>query len=61
MALSCARRGLGWISENISSQKEWWWIGTGCPGRLVVSLSLEVFSDHGDVALRDVISGQYCW
>lgn len=26
-------------------QKEWWYIGTGCP---------EVFRSHGDVALRDM-------
>jgi len=33
MALTCTRRGAGWISERISSEKEWWGTGTCCPGR----------------------------
>ena len=33
MTLSCARWGSSWILEKISSQKEWWSIGTGYPGR----------------------------
>ena len=31
--LSCARGGSGWILGTISSQKEQWGSGTGCPGR----------------------------
>jgi len=38
------------------SQKEWLGTGTAAQG-LVGSLSLEVFQNHGDVALRDVGSG----
>jgi len=33
MALRCARGGSDWILGNISSQKEWSSIGTGCPGK----------------------------
>ena len=33
MALSCTRRGSGWILGKTSSQKEWGGIGTGCSGR----------------------------
>lgn len=29
---SCVRGDSGWIVGNISSQKEWWGIGRGCPG-----------------------------
>ena len=45
MALSCARRGSGWILGNISSQKEWsdW---HRLPGEVVESPSLEVFKEH---------------
>ena len=33
MASSCTRGGSGWILGRISSQKEWWGTGMGCPGR----------------------------
>ena len=42
--------------ENISSQKEQSGIGTAAQG-VLGSPSLEVFQNHGDVALRDVVSG----
>ena len=32
-------------------------VGTGCPGEVVESLSLEVFKNRGDVAERDMVSG----
>ena len=32
LVLSCARGGSRWILGEIASQKEWWGIGTGCPG-----------------------------
>ena len=38
MALSCARGGLGWLLRNISSQKEWSSTGTGCLGKVVVTV-----------------------
>mgnify|MGYP001859334932 CR=1 FL=1 len=41
---------------SISSPKQWLDTGTGCPGRWW-SPSLEAFENHGDVALRDVVSG----
>ena len=31
--LSCTKRDSGWILGKNSPQKEWWGIGTGCPGR----------------------------
>ena len=52
MAISCARGGSGWILGSISSQKEQW-----LPMEVVESPSLEVFKNHGAVALRDVVSG----
>ena len=33
MASSCIRGGSGWILGRISSLKDWWGIGTGCPGK----------------------------
>jgi len=33
MASSCAREGSSWILGKVSSLKEWWCIGMGCPGR----------------------------
>jgi len=33
MASSCTSRGLQWILGKISSLKEFWSIGTGCPGK----------------------------
>jgi len=33
MASSCAREGLDWLLGKISLPKEWWDIGTGCPGK----------------------------
>ena len=41
---------------KISSPKEWSSIGTAAQ-RVVESPSLEVFQNHGDVALRDTASG----
>lgn len=31
-------------------------VGTGCPGEVVQSLSPEVFKNHRDVAERDMVS-----
>lgn len=45
---------LAWILASISPQKEW--LGSGTAAQ-VESLSLEVFRDCGDVALRDVVVG----
>ena len=58
-APSCTRRGSGWIlgiyfiffSERAAGQ--WHRL----PRQVMESLSLEVFKNHVDVALRDVVSG----
>jgi len=55
IAFSCTREGSGQIFEKISSPKEWQCIGTGCPGRWWSHRFLEVFKNHGDVALRDMV------
>ena len=47
MALSCTREGSGWILGKIYSQSE-----------EVESLSLEVFKNRADVALRVMVSGR---
>ena len=55
MASSCTRGGSGWILGKNSSQS-----GDALaqlPKEVVGSPSLEVFQNHGDVALRDVVSG----
>ena len=49
---------LGWILGNKYSQKERGSTGTGCPGR---GDHLEVFPNHGDVALRDMAMGTVGW
>jgi len=51
---------MGWILGNISSQKEWLGTGTAAQG-VVESPSLEVFMNHGDVALRDVVMNTVGW
>ena len=44
--------GLGWVLKASYSLKERLGVGTGCPGRGEGGLpSLEVFKEHGDVAL----------
>jgi len=60
MALSCARPGSGWLLGKTSCPKQWQCIGTAAQG-VVESPSLEVFRDHGDVALRDVVMGMVGW
>ena len=57
MDSSRARGGSGWILGKVSYQKEWWYIGTGSPGWVVESSSLEVVKKHADVALTDMLSG----
>ena len=44
----------GWILGKFSSQKELW---NSLPREMVESPSLEVFKNHGNVALRDMVSG----
>ena len=58
MASSCARGGSGWTLGNISSPKEWRCSGTAAQ-RVVESPTLNVFQNGGDVALRNVVIGQY--
>ena len=60
MASGCARGRSAWISGKSASQKDWQCSGTAAQG--VVELpSLEVFKNLEDVALWDVVSGQYWW
>lgn len=54
---SCAREGLDWIQEKISSPKSWSSIGTGCTGQWFKSPSLEGFKRFVDVAFGDMFSG----
>ena len=56
MASGCARGGSGWILGKNSSPKSGDALEWGAQGR-VGSPSLGVLQSHGDVALRDVISG----
>ena len=54
MDLSCARGGAGWtyfLSEGAVRYCN------RLPSEVVESSSLEVLRKHGDVALRDVVSG----
>ena len=53
MASGCGRGGSGWILR-ISSLKEQWCGGTAAQGGGGWSLSLGLFQNHGDVALRDM-------
>jgi len=57
LSSSCARGGSGWVLGKISSAKDQWCSGTGCPGRWWGQPSLEVYQNRGDVPLRDVVSG----
>jgi len=54
VVLSFAWGHSGWILGKISSQKEWSNIRTGCPGKVLESLSLEVFKKMVDVAVREM-------
>jgi len=56
MASSCARGRPGWILRKTYFQKErvirhW----NGVPRKLVETLSLEVFKNHIDIVLRNVV------
>ena len=51
MASGCTRGGSGWIVGKIQKS------GDAVAQGVVESPSLEVFRSHGDVALRDVVSG----
>jgi len=59
MALSCTGGGAGWIAGKTPSPKER--SLAQLPGGVVGSPSLEVLRSPADVALRDVVSGQYWW
>jgi len=54
LASGCTRGGSGWIRGNISSPEEQCCSGTAAQGGGGGSLSLVVFKECGDVALRDV-------
>jgi len=56
MAKSCTRGGSGCILGTIYSPKEQCCSGTAVHG-VVGSLSLREFTNHGNVALRDMVSG----
>lgn len=56
MALSCARRGSGWILRKISYQKVWSYRNR-LPKEVIESLFLQGFKKKVDVALRDMVSG----
>ena len=55
MASSCTRGGSGWIWGNNSLQKEPCCSGTGLPRLVVEPLSLKVFKNRVDVALREEV------
>lgn len=53
MASSCTRKGSGWITGKTSQQER----RHRLPEEVVLSLSLEVFRNHGDAALKDALCG----
>ena len=57
MASSCARGGSGWILEKNYSLKRVVLQWHRLPREMVESPFLEMFKNHGDVALRDMVSG----
>lgn len=54
VASGCASGGSVWVLGKISCRECW---GAGCPGSWGSCLSLEVFTNCGDVALKDVVAG----
>ena len=56
MASICTRGGSGWILGKTSSLKEWWCIGTECPGSSGVTIPGGVQETCG-CGIKDMVIG----